>query len=89
MRGIFAKPLPPQVWEILAASLILAWRIRVYPWDTLWRDWVVLICGFWIFTDDTWPSAETRRSTRPNARPDENDSITAMSEIRCATPACV
>jgi len=50
VRGISGKPLPPQVWEIVAASLILAWRIGTTPRTTLWRDWVVLMCGFWIFS---------------------------------------
>jgi len=61
LRGILGKPVPPQFWEILAASLVLAWRLGSYPRATLWRDWVVLICGFWIFTvlagrTKAWPA---------------------------------
>jgi len=44
------KRLPPEVWEFLAASAILAWRIRLYSPATLWRDWVVILALFWIVT---------------------------------------
>lgn len=49
MRGFLGRPLPPAVWEILAACLLLAWRLSSYPTAGLWRDWVVLLCVFWIF----------------------------------------
>lgn len=62
MPGTPRKHLPTEVWEILAASLVIAWRVGTYPAATLWRDWVVLVCGFWIFTvlagrTRVWPAA--------------------------------
>jgi len=44
------RRLPTGTWEILAAALILAWRYRAHPFSGLWRDWVVILCLFWIFT---------------------------------------
>jgi hypothetical protein len=43
------KPLPTEAWEIMSAALLLFWRIHSYPVSGLWRDWVVLLCLFWIF----------------------------------------
>lgn len=62
MPGTPRRPLPPEAWEILAAALLIAWRVGSYPAATLWRDWVVLLCGFWIFTalagrTRAWPPA--------------------------------
>lgn len=37
-------------WELFAAAAILAWRYRSYPFSGLWRDWVVILALFWIFT---------------------------------------
>ena len=48
-RGISGRPLPAEVWEIVAALLILSWRAWAYPISGLFRDWVVLLCLFWIF----------------------------------------
>ncbi len=49
MLRLSDRPLPTQVWEIVAAVLIIAWRTKSYPLAGLHRDWVVLICVFWIF----------------------------------------
>ncbi|HVR83255.1 MAG TPA: hypothetical protein VMU54_03020 [Planctomycetota bacterium] len=49
MRGLSGKPLPPEVWEIVAAVLILAWRVRSLAPSTLWTDWVSILSVFWIF----------------------------------------
>lgn len=49
LRGISGRPLPTEVWEIVAALLILAWRAWAYPLSGLLRDWVVLLCLFWMF----------------------------------------
>jgi hypothetical protein len=45
--GILARP---EFWEILCASALLAWRIRVRPLSTLWSDWLSILCVFWIAT---------------------------------------
>jgi len=47
---VSGKPLPPEVWEVVAASLILAWRAWCYPLSGLWRDWVFIFAAFWIVT---------------------------------------
>jgi len=44
------KPLPRELWEVAAASVVIALRAWFYPWSFLWHDWVVLICAYWIFT---------------------------------------
>ena len=49
MRGISGRPLPPEAWEIVTALLLLSWRVFAYPLSGLWRDWVALLCCFWIF----------------------------------------
>jgi hypothetical protein len=36
--------------EALAAALLMAWRAASYPVAGLWRDWVFLLCAFWLFT---------------------------------------
>jgi len=50
VKGILGKPVPIEVWEVLAASALLAWRILSYPAATLWRDWVAVLGMFWILT---------------------------------------
>jgi hypothetical protein len=42
------KAIPPAAWECLAAALILAWRFRLHPLSFLWRDWLTILCLFWI-----------------------------------------
>jgi len=42
------KSIPPAAWELLAASLILAWRFRLHPLPFLLRDWITLLSLFWI-----------------------------------------
>jgi len=49
------------VWEVLGAAAVIAWRFRSHPLNTLWRDWVVILCLFWIFTalagrTKAWPA---------------------------------
>ncbi|HUR39326.1 MAG TPA: hypothetical protein VM222_07520 [Planctomycetota bacterium] len=36
--------------EALAAGLLLSWRAASYPAAGLWRDWVFLLCAFWLFS---------------------------------------
>jgi hypothetical protein len=50
VRAPSGKPLPPVVWEIVAASLLLAWRAWAYGWSFLVGDWFSILCGYWIFT---------------------------------------
>lgn len=50
MRSLSGKPLPPEVWEVVVASLLIAWRAWMYPFAGLWRDWFTILCAFWIFT---------------------------------------
>jgi hypothetical protein len=49
VRGISGKPLPPEAWEAVAASLLLIWRVSTHPLP-VWRDWWTILCAFWIFT---------------------------------------
>jgi hypothetical protein len=49
LRWISGRPLPHEAWEILTALLLLSWRVSSYPTAGLWRDWVALLCLFWIF----------------------------------------
>jgi hypothetical protein len=49
VRGLSGKPLAPEVWEIVAAVLILAWRIRSVAPSSWWTDWVSLLSVFWMF----------------------------------------
>jgi hypothetical protein len=42
------RRISPAVWEVLAASTVLAWRFRLQPLQHLWRDWVTILCVFWI-----------------------------------------
>ena len=54
------RRLPTEVWEILAASAVLAWRVRHCPADSLWRDWLFVLAAFWIVTaaarrSKAWP----------------------------------
>lgn len=44
------RTLPRETWEVVAALVVIALRIRYYPWSFLWHDWVVLISLYWIFT---------------------------------------
>ena len=44
------KPVPPELWESFAPFAILAWRAWSYPLAGLWRDWIAILCGYWIFT---------------------------------------
>lgn len=46
----FGRQIPPSAWEILAGSLILAWRLLAYPANQFWRDWVVIVSLYWIYT---------------------------------------
>jgi hypothetical protein len=39
-----------QYWELLAALLILGWRISQYPVRRIFWDWVPILCLYWIFT---------------------------------------
>ena len=51
MPGLLNRRLPPEVWEILAAGAIVAWRALTHPpASTLWRDGVTVVCVFWIVT---------------------------------------
>lgn len=50
MRALLGKPIPPVAWEILAAAVLLTIRAWIYPVSGLWRDWVAILCAFWIFT---------------------------------------
>ena len=43
------KPLPPFVWEVIAASLLIAWRAWAYGLSFLVGDWFTILCGYWIF----------------------------------------
>ncbi len=36
--------------EALVAALLMAWRIACYPVAGLWKDWVFLLCAFWLFS---------------------------------------
>jgi hypothetical protein len=42
------KAFPSVIWELLAAGLILAWRFRLHPLPFLCRDWITILCVFWI-----------------------------------------
>jgi len=58
--ALLRKPVPPAVWEILAALAVLACRAWSSPLASLWRDWIALLCVYWIFTvfgsrSRTWP----------------------------------
>ncbi len=44
------RRLPPWIWEVAAALILLAWRIIAYPLSGLWRDWIVVLSLYWIFT---------------------------------------
>lgn len=44
------KPAFLPVWELLAPALILAFRVRFHPIAQLWRDWLTVLCLFWIAT---------------------------------------
>ena len=50
MATLSGRPLPREAWEVVAALLLLGWRAWSYPLAGLWRDWVVILCLFWIFT---------------------------------------
>ena len=50
MSPFSEKPLPRELREVAAASLLLAWRAWIYPIAGLWRDWFSILCVFWIFT---------------------------------------
>lgn len=42
---------PPAVfWEVLAASVVLVWRVLRSPLAEAWSDWVVILSVYWIFT---------------------------------------
>jgi hypothetical protein len=54
------KPLPPAVWEVAVASLLILARAWIYPVSGLWRDWFTIVCAFWIFSavaskSKAWP----------------------------------
>lgn len=40
----------PALRELFFPLVALAWRIAAYDLRTLWRDWVVWIALYWIFT---------------------------------------
>ena len=44
------KPTPTVVYQVLAALVALAWRGLSQPVEHLWRDWVVLLSLYWIYT---------------------------------------
>jgi len=48
--GSLRKPVPPVVWEVLLVALLALWRAWSHPFSLLWKDWVLLLCLFWIFT---------------------------------------
>lgn len=50
MDGDRRPPDRPVLPEVLVALAILAWRYRLHPVSGLWRDWVVVLCIFWIAT---------------------------------------
>jgi hypothetical protein len=49
VRGISGKPLPPEAWEAVAASLLLIWRLSTHPLPP-WQDWWTILCAFWLFS---------------------------------------
>jgi hypothetical protein len=56
------RRLPSWFWEVSAALILLTWRVVWYPWSGLWRDWVVILSLYWIFTacagkSRAWPAA--------------------------------
>ena len=50
MSPLSGKPLPPVVWEVAAASLLIAWRAWVYGLGFAAQDWFSILCLFWILT---------------------------------------
>jgi len=44
------QPLPRAFWEIVAASLLIAWRAWAYNLWFLVGDWFTILCAYWIFT---------------------------------------
>jgi hypothetical protein len=61
VRGTSDRRLPSEVWEVLAASAMVAWRFRTHPAAGLWRDWVVVLGVWWIATaiagrTKAWPA---------------------------------
>jgi hypothetical protein len=48
--------------QAIAAVVLLAWRVVCHPPSSLWRDWVFLLCLFWLFSifgsrSKVWPLA--------------------------------
>ena len=41
---------PSQVAEIVAALLLICWRIVDRAAENLWRDWLLLLSLYWIFS---------------------------------------
>lgn len=50
MRPRLGSGLPPELWEVLAAAAILAWRIRGHPLSTIWHDWLTILSLLWVAT---------------------------------------
>ena len=50
MSPLSGQPLPPVVWEVVAASLLIAWRAAVYGVAFVLQDWFSILCVFWIVT---------------------------------------
>jgi len=41
---------PGELWEVLSAAAILAWRIRGHPLSTIWHDWLSILLVLWVAT---------------------------------------
>lgn len=42
---------PPRVRElVVAAAVLLVWRIAACPWTSLWRDWLTVIGVYGVYT---------------------------------------
>jgi hypothetical protein len=44
------KSLKAGSWEVGVAGGIIAYRLAFYPITGWWRDWVLILCLYWIFT---------------------------------------
>jgi len=50
MSSALRTSIPSKTWELLPPFALILWRIASHPAATLWRDWVVLLCFYWIYT---------------------------------------
>lgn len=51
--GPAAAPAPVSFfrrWEIALPIVVVGWRLTWYPPETAWRDWVLILALYWIFT---------------------------------------